>query len=266
MLRLSIVVSTQPALFSALAYKGRIEENLAKIKSLGYDGVELAVRDPGLLRIGALEDLLKGLDLPVCAIGTGQAFGEEGLSLTHPDEVVRGRAVARMKAQVELGRRLGAVVILGLMRGKGGEGEDPKTVEERLAESLEEFAGPDVDVRIAIEPINRYETGIFNTVDSVLRFLDRLKMDNVGLLLDTFHMNIEEPDPLAGIAAAKDRLFHFHIADSNRRHPGAGHIDFPKIAETLNKVGYNGYLSAEILPYPDPDAAAERTIRHMRGV
>jgi sugar phosphate isomerase/epimerase len=263
--RLSIVVSTQPASFSALAYKGDLEATLAKVQRLGYDGVELAVRNPGLLDAGFLERRLSALALPVCAIGTGQAFGEEGLSLTCPDKVLRERAVARMMAQADLGRTLGAAVIVGLIRGRIGEGGDPTSAEERLAESMGEIAKKNPDVRFCVEPINRYETDMFPTAESVLRFLNRLGRDNVGLLLDTFHMNIEESDSLAAIAAAKDRLFHIHIADSNRRHPGAGHIDFQKVVGKLADTGYRGYLSAEILPYPDPDEAAKNTIEHMRG-
>ena len=94
--------------------------------------------------------------------------------------------------------------------------------------------------------------------------MDKVNYSNVGLLLDSFHMNIEEPSIYDSIRLAKDRLYHFHLADSNRWYPGAGHIDFPKIIETLNEVNYEGFVSAEILPYPDPDIAAKNTIDYMR--
>ena len=107
------MISTQPASFAALLYKGNLDENIARVSSLGYDGVELAVRDPSLLDVPALEALLRKENLVVPAIGTGQAFGEEGLSLTDPDEQIRLKAIDRIKAQVRLARRLGAVVIIG---------------------------------------------------------------------------------------------------------------------------------------------------------
>ena len=265
-MKLSIVLSTQPASFSALAYKGGIKENLLKIKRLGYDGVELAVRDPRLLDLDDLDRLLQGNALSVSAIGTGQAFGEEGLSFTHEDATIRRRAVDRIKAHMDLGTHLDAAVIIGLIRGRRDADASIETTEVRLTEALSECAGYRPDVRLAVEPINRYETDLLNSVDSALRFMDRLGLDNVGLLLDTFHMNIEEPDPLASIVTAKDRLFHFHVADSNRWHPGAGHIDFRKVVETLGAVGYVGFVSAEILPYPDPDTAAQKTMETMRRV
>ena len=265
-MKLSIVLSTQPASFSALAYKGKLEENIRKIKGLGYDGVELAVRDPELLNLEDIDNLLKTTGLTVPAIGTGQAFGEEGLSFTHPEKAVRKKAVERIVSQVHLAEHLNAVVIIGLIRGKEIGVAGRERAEAWFAEALTECASVHRKVRLAIEPINRYECELLQTVESGLRFLDRLKFDNVGLLLDTFHMNIEEPSIEESIIQAKDRLFHFHVADSNRWHPGAGHIDFGTIVETLDSVGYAGFLSAEILPEPDPDTAARKTIVTMRRV
>ena len=115
-----------------------------------------------------------------------------------------------------------------------------------------------------MEPINRYETDLVNTVSAGMDLVEKVKMENVGLLLDTFHMNIEEPVIPAGFKAGRSRLFHVHIADSNRWHPGAGHTDFRAVVSVLDEIGYRGFLSAEILPLPDPDSAAENTIRFMR--
>ena len=265
-MKLSIVLSTQPTSFSALVYKGQLAGNIAKIKSLGYDGVELAVRDPGPLDISALNSLLAEHRLPVPAIGTGQAFGEEGLSFTHPDASIRRKAIDRIKSHVSLADRLGAIVIIGLVRGKKGSDTSDDQAEHWLVEAIIECASENETVKLAIEPINRYETDLINTVDSGLRLVDTIGLDNVGLLLDTFHMNIEEPSMIKSMTAASDRLFHFHIADSNRWYPGAGHIDFADILNTLNSIGYRDFVSAEILPLPDPDTAAKKTVEYMRGM
>jgi sugar phosphate isomerase/epimerase len=121
-------------------------------------------------------------------------------------------------------------------------------------------------VKFAIEPINRYETTLVNTVEAGLELVDQIGLDNVGLLLDTVHMNIEEPDVLQSIRAAASKIFHFHVADSNRWYPGAGHIDFGAILMSLDSVGYEGFISAEIMPFPDSDISAARTIKHMRAL
>lgn len=265
-MKLSIVLSTHPASFSALLYKGDLEENITRIGSLGYDGVELAVRDPSLLDVPALEALLRKKSLSVPAIGTGQAFAEEGLSLTDPDGQIRRKAVDRIKAHVRLARRLGATVIIGLIRGKQGPERPADEVESLLIEALRACALEDETVKLALETINRYETDLLNTAVSGLRLVEHLGMDNVGLLLDTFHMNIEEPSPSESIMATGDRLFHVHIADSNRWYPGAGHINFGEIVDALDKIGYQGFVSAEIMPLPDPVTAAKKTVEYMRGL
>ena len=86
----------------------------------------------------------------------------------------------------------------------------------------------------------------------------------MGLLLDTFHMNIEEPSIYSSIVQAGKRIVHVHVADSNRWYPGAGHVDFAGIIAILQTLNYEGYLSAEILPLPDPDTCAAQAIAHMR--
>ena len=263
-MKLSIVLSTQPASFSALAYQGQLAENLRKINDLGYDGVELAVRDPNALNVPELDALLEETGLVVPALGTGQAYGEEGLSFTDPDISVRKKAVKRIKSHIKLAAKLNAKVIIGLIRGKSAKNIRHLQSEDWLVESLSECASTDRSVQLAIEPINRYETDLINTVVQGLGLLERIKMENVGLLLDTFHMNIEEPSLCESILAGRDRLFHFHIADSNRWYPGAGHIDFIQVYSLLDRMKYNGFVSAEILPLPDPDIATIKTIRHFR--
>ena len=264
-MKFSIVLSTQPTSFSALAYKGDLLRNIAAIKNLGFDGIELAVRDPKLLDQNELNLVLKENSLPVPAIGTGQAYGEEGLSFTHPDKKIREKAIERIKSQMKFAEQYNAVVIIGLVRGKKEPDIDYEIVEEWLIEALSECASSNEKIKLAIEPINRYETNLINTVNAGLLFLEKLNKKNVGLLLDTFHMNIEELSIIESIKSAKEKLFHFHVADSNRWYPGAGHIDFKTILDTLEEIKYSGFVSAEILPLPDSDTSAKRTIDFLHS-
>ncbi len=268
-MKLSIVLSTQPASFSALAYKGELERNLAKIAELGYDGVELAVRDPRLLDVAELQKKLAAHGLQVPAIGTGQAYGEEGLSFSHPDPHIRDQAVERIQHQIDLAAHFDAVVILGLIRGRAAEaGVEPEQAYTWMVEAIRNCAeyADTKNVRLALEPINRYETDLINTVAQGLALVEDVGSQRFGLLLDTFHMNIEEASMEQSIAAAADRIFHFHVADSNRWHPGAGHLDFGRIVAALQGAGYQGFLSAEILPQPDPDTAARKALEQMRAI
>jgi len=262
-MNLSIVVSTQPAKFAALAFKGNLEENTGLIKSLGYNGIELTVRDPKLLDIPKVKALTVDQGFPVSAIGTGQAYGEEGLSFSDPNPGIRRQAIDRIKSQIELARELNSLVIIGLIRGIVGDDMDREQANQWILEALEECATYNPDVRLAIEPCNRYEANTINTAGEGLAVVNTLGLDNVGLLLDSFHMNIEEPDIYKSIATTGQNIFHFHIADSNRWYPGAGHLDFPKIVEQLKAVNYKGFLSAEILPCPDGNTSAQKTIQYM---
>lgn len=267
-MKTAIVLSTQPASFEALAYKGDFERNVEKIARLGYDGVELAVRDPKLLDADHVEKVVGRLGLEVPAIGTGQAYGEEGLSFTDPDESVRRRAVERIAAQIRFARRFDALVIIGLLRGKAV----PRVERERalawLVEALRECAvmAEEEGIKLVLEPLNRYETDLVNSVAEALHLIEEVGSEAVGLLFDTFHANIEEPSIEGSIRTSGDRLLHVHVADSNRWYPGAGHLDFKAILDTLFATGYQGYISGEFMPLPDADTSAERSIAYLRQI
>jgi sugar phosphate isomerase/epimerase len=113
------------------------------------------------------------------------------------------------------------------------------------------------------EFLNRYETNLFNRVGDSLEFLKTLRTQNVKVLCDLFHMNIEESDIAAGLRLAGPKVGHVHFADSNRRAIGFGHTDMKPVMTALRDIGYDGYLSAEVLALPDSQAAAEQTIRYF---
>ena len=115
------------------------------------------------------------------------------------------------------------------------------------------------NIELTLEPVNRYESNFINTLNEGIEFIKRVSVSNLGILADTFHMNIEEVSIYDSIIQAKDYITHVHFADSNRWAPGCGHLDFAKIVQTLKKIGYQGYISAEILPLPDPDSCARFT-------
>ncbi|NTV37931.1 MAG: sugar phosphate isomerase/epimerase, partial [Anaerolineales bacterium] len=194
-MKYSIVLSTQPAQFQAATFKGDLRENMARIAALGYAGVELAIRDPNGVDLDELEALARECGLSVPAIGTGQAWGEEGLSFTDPDAAIRRAAIERICAHIPGAKRFGAVLIIGLIRGIVKPGVEPVQAMDWLVEALKECsqAASLAGVRLALEPINRYETTLINSAAQGLELIDRVGADNFGLLLDTFHMNIEEP-------------------------------------------------------------------------
>jgi sugar phosphate isomerase/epimerase len=157
---------------------------------------------------------------------------------------------------------LAAPTIIGSMQGRAPEGSERAGALGRLAEALNELGEYARQYRVPLiyEPLNRYETDLVNTIDDAARLLDALSTDNVRLLADLFHMNIEETDVAAAIRGAAQWIGHVHLADSNRRPAGNGHIDYGPIAAALHDIDFQGYASAEALPWPDTETAARQTL------
>jgi sugar phosphate isomerase/epimerase len=239
---------------------------LRALAHLGFDGVELSIRDPARFDVDAIGSLAASLGIVVPAIATGQAYAHEGLSLTSPVEATREQAVARLLAQVEAAERLEAMLSIGVIHGSIPAGEQREQAEERLLAALRRVAGAARrrGVRLVVEPIQRYSTNWLHTAHEVMMLLGRLGEENVGVLLDTFHMNIEEADPAAALREAGPRLWHFHVAENNRRAPGWGHLDFAAPIAALRTLGYDGFVSAEVSQEPTLDAAARQTLSVMR--
>jgi len=236
------------------------------VAGLGYEGVELAVREPNKIDAGKVIELVKSYHLEVPAIGTGQVYGEEGLSFSHPDFEVRKKAVKRIKEHINFAVKFSAQVIIGLIRGKVEEGVSQEDAERWTLDCIRECLkeAQELGISLTIEPLNRYETNFLNTIAETISFIKKIDAPNIGMLIDTFHMNIEEASIYESIKKSKSYLTHVHVADSNRWAPGSGHLNFTHIIKTLEEIKYKGYISAEILPLPDPDSAARLTIEHLR--
>jgi sugar phosphate isomerase/epimerase len=245
---------------------GTFEEKVEKAARLGYDGIELMVRDPAGLDWAAVKSTLDAAGLSVPQIVTGELFGADGLCLVTPDEDVHRRAEARTRAVIDLAAYLGAMVNIGRLRGRLDSLGNVPNAWAIAVERLHRVAGYAATrgVKITLEPLNRYEADFIFTAADGLRLIRELDCENVGLMLDLFHMNIEEDSIEGGLRLAGDRLWHVHIADSNRRYPGSGHLNFAPIFTTLDEMGYQGYVSAELRPLPDPDTAAQKTIEFLR--
>ena len=267
-MKYSMCLSTNPAKFDAVPFKGDFKENVRKIAGLGFDGIELAIRDPGIINKEEIKSILDNYAMSVPAIGTGQAWGEEGLSYTDPDPKVREKAVERTVSHIDFASETGAVIIIGLLRGiiKPGVNKDDAHLWMFEAFKCCCAKAAEKNVKIAFEPINRFETSLLNSVADGLDFIEKVGAENLGMLLDTFHMNIEEPSMEESIRLAGKRMFHFHYADSNRLYPGGGHIDFKSILKTVKETGYQGFISGEHRPDPEPATAAARGLEFLKNI
>jgi sugar phosphate isomerase/epimerase len=151
-----------------------------------------------------------------------------------------------------------------------GKAEGDVTREQALtwlAEALTDLGAhaARLGVPLLYEPLNRYETNLLNRQLDAAQFLEARQIANVKLLCDLFHMNIEEVSNAATLRACGRHVGHVHFADSNRQAIGFGHADAAPVIAALKDIGYAGYLSGEILPLPDSEAAAAQTIKAIRA-
>jgi sugar phosphate isomerase/epimerase len=215
-----------------------------------------------------LRGLLDDNGLALAAVGTGAGWVRHKLSLTSVDESVREKALAFVRSIMDLAAKFDAPAIIGSMQGRW-EGAVSKPVALRYLGNalfkLDEHAR-DLGATLLYEPLNRYETNLVNTLGDAAQMLDAIHADNVKILADLYHMNIEEVSLPDAIRAAGQRIGHVHFADSNRRAAGLGHTDFAPVVAALVDIGYDGYLSAEVLPLPDSDTAARQTMAMFRRI
>jgi 5-keto-L-gluconate epimerase len=268
-LKLAICVQTDeaPRQVPVALFSGPLAERARKAAAAGADGLELMPVDPAQLDAAAIRGLLAEHGLAAAAIGSGAIAFSAGLTLLHADPVMAEQARSRLAQLIDFAAAAGApVVTVGSLRGRvsavGPAGRDELA---RVLADAARHAG-NVGVRIALEPVNRYELDLIHTADEGLAFVAEIGHPALGMVLDTFHMNIEEASRTEPFrrALAAGRLFHVHVGDNNRLPPGRGLIDFAAIVDTLHEGGYRGYLSAELLAQPDGDTAARQTLDHLR--
>jgi sugar phosphate isomerase/epimerase len=229
--------------------------------ALGFDAIEIFPPAAEAIDRPALRELLSRHSLKVAAFGTGGGWVIHQWHLLHADPTIRAQARKFIHAIIELAGEFGAPAIIGSMQGRV-EGDREQAL-GWLREALTEFgqAAARHGVALLFEPLNRYETNVFNRVPDAADFLDTLPVTNVKILADLFHMNIEEASIADAFRAAARHLGHVHFADSNRRAVGFGHTAMAPIMAALREMGYTGYLSGELLPLPDSYAAAAQTAK-----
>lgn len=229
--------------------------------------MEIHSTSPKQINVPQLKQLCRGYGLEISSLTTGANYMARRMDLTAQEQEIRRLAVDCMDVYIEPGAELHAKVVIGLIRGRRGN----RTVAEyetMLAESLEhnQRRSAELAVPLVFEEINRFVSDYYCTAEQCLRFVKKIDSPFFQLHLDTFHMNIEDADMVGEIHRAGTRLGHFHPAGSNRRYPGARHIDFSALLRALKEIGYAGYLTTEHLPLPEDVESARRAIEHMQSL
>jgi D-psicose/D-tagatose/L-ribulose 3-epimerase len=221
---------------------------VGRAKECGFDVLELAVEDPGLITGALVREAGEqaGMGFTVCG-----AFGPDR-DLSHEDAAVRRTGIDYVKRCVELAAEIGAPHFVGPMYSAVGRTRmlEPAEREQQRAlavESLKEVAeyAAGRGVRLGVEPLNRFETDLVNTSEQVLELCARVGADNVGVLLDTFHMNIDEKSLGDAIRLVGDRLLQLHACENDRGTPGTGHLPWDDVFTALGDIGFAGPLVIE---------------------
>ena len=245
-MKFGISVSTFPTSFGPIMFSGELDQKVETIAELGYAGLDIFIKNAGEPGLDQVINKIKSVGLEVFIIAAVSAFVDDGLYLSSPRDDIRKELVRRMKNQIDLAAELDAMVPIGVLRGSEDGGDRLKWLAESLFDLYEH--AQKLGVKIIIEPVNRYETRLINSVADALEFMDAFELPKFDLLVDVFHMNIEEQYIDAALRIAGSRIGHVHIADSNRKVPGMGHIDWELVFRTLQEIGYKGNCSIEAIP------------------
>lgn len=245
-----------------------LADGCRQAQELGFDAVEIFAPSADAVNPSQLEQLLRDHQLKLAAVGTGAGWVIRRLTLSTADSQQRDEAIQFVRSIIDLGGPFGAPAIVGSMQGRFGEGTEQPDALGYLRDSLDQLAqhASQYGVPLLHEPLNRYETNLINTVQDGVDLIRSLDTDNVKLLADLFHMNIEETKLDDAIRTGGDFIGHVHFVDSNRQAAGRGHLDFVPLGEALTAINYDGYASAEAFPIPDSHEAARQTMETYRAV
>ena len=214
----------------------------------GYSSVEVSLlgqNEKSAIEIGKLS---KDLDINITCT-TGLSKDED---ITSNNQNIRKRGKDKLIEAINLTSLMGSKILSGVIHCAWGISDDyGKNKSLKYKNSSNTLKGltnilEDEEIKLGIEPLNRYETDFINTVNEGLELCSMINHSHVGLLLDVYHMNIEEKDMCASILKANDKIFHFHVAENDRGIPGSGELDFNRIFETLNTINYCGNITLEM--------------------
>lgn len=226
-----------------------LAQTAARLAHMGYDGVEL-MGDLNRYRPDEVKQIMRDNGLRVISITP------ENEDILHPDPSIRQRGLDYYHRLLDFAKAIGTRIVC--CHGAVGRIRPVTTYEEEwrlYVEGVRQIGqrAQELDLTVAMEVLNRYEAHFLLTAEEAVRFVTEVGSPSVGILLDAYHMNIEERDLPSAILQAKEHLRLFHVADSNRQALGRGHTDFVAVFRALKNAQYAGPVIVEATaPGPDP--------------
>ncbi len=243
-----------------------VEKSIERLARYGYDGIEL-IGEPELMNVKKIRGYLQQYGIGASSICPMYSKGKDR-DLISSSPKARRAAIDYVKWSIDMAGAIDAEIIIvtpsvsGKLKPEASLQEEWKWALETVTECAEYAARG--DKIIVIEPWNRFETYFMTRLDQALKLKHDIGLDNVGVMADFFHMNIEDASLEKALRACGKDLMHIHVADSNRATPGKGHLDFHSLSRVLNEIGYRRYLVLEDLaPHPElyfPEATTKEAI------
>ena len=230
-----------------------------KCKKAGYKSVEVSLLGQTPSSAKNISKLAKDLNITLtCTTGLSK---EEDISSS--DSGIQKNGIEALKRAIDMTAIMEAKLLTGVVHTAWGisnsMGKDKEDKFKNSSNSIKKISSllTEKNIKLGIEPLNRYESDFINTVDEGLRLCELIDHPNVGLLLDAYHMNIEEKNMCQSIEKARHKLFHFQVAENDRGVPGSGSINWPEIFSTLKKINYKGYVSLEMFIQANEDTSKD---------
>ncbi|MCI0627028.1 MAG: sugar phosphate isomerase/epimerase [Acidobacteria bacterium] len=248
---------------------GPYDATVETAKRLGYDGIELIPADPDVVDAAELIEALHKHQTTISAINSGGILYALDTSLVNADPQKEKLAFRKLQTVIRLAARLGCFTQVGVARGFAVVGKPIHWFRDRLAGVLREACdcAAEQGVDVVLEYTNRFEINTVNNLDEALCVIDKIARPNVGLLLDTGHSYLEDPDVYEAIVRARDYLKHVHLHDSDRGPAGSsqGVLDFDRIIRILSEINYSGALSDGLLTLSLPEEQVKRSTDFLRA-
>lgn len=253
---------------SVTAYQGSLDKSLGDLAAMGYDGVEFMTLNPQKLDWPMVLKTAQDLGLKIPLVCSGEVYGQLKISFTDPDAGVRREAIDRVKELADFAGFLGGNINIGRVRGQYALGVAREQSWEWAVEAFQEISdhGAKKDVKVALETINILQSNFINTLDEALKITQDVNRPNFSLMMDVFHMNMEEPDLIEAIRKYCPYNIHVHLSDSNRRYPGSCGMDMDKVIQAFRESGYDGAFCTEIFQLPDMETCARRSIENLAPI
>jgi sugar phosphate isomerase/epimerase len=270
-----------------------LRDTFTRLSRYGYDGIEF-VGEPSRFPVSEVLELSEEFGITPTSVLGWCVWGIPGRDMASPDDAERKAAIRYGQQCIDFAAEIGVpiVIVIPAAAGRTAPTGRPKTESEwhsgyqaewgHAVDSIRQAAAyaAERNILLALEPINRYETFLVVTLDQGLQFISDVGVDNLKLNLDTFHMNIEEPNLADAVRRAGDLLVSMHVSDSNRQAPGRGHMDYTTLLGALGEIDYQGTLVLEpVPPGSDPillsqfpenlplrDIYAEESINYLRQI